>query len=310
MKRSYRVFTGAPPATNMVSRGPRELIWQSFSSGSTLPFPAATLEQAEHRISLIYQNIIFANDSDYQSEGDDEVSHNNEITKSHLKDVSTVSGNDSIDCSSAFQETFFTDQSGDGATMLSDASSIGRFPTFSFNLNMLMALSTLSRGDRASSGASSLKVNLLLGVLEVDGPSYVKSKSGARGDSEVALLKLVVGDESGAVCKMTAWSDTAELWGGIQKEPALKRGDIVLFENVLLPGTLKATTRDNDIALHITASPHQKSQAQICYRTLPYSEDDRRFRPDLRLAYSVPAVRKVGEAVKWMERMAGILGDS
>ena len=33
---------------------------------------------------------------------------------------------------------------------------------------------------------------------------------------------------------------------------------------------------------------------------------DRNLRPDLRLAYTNPAVRKVSEVVAWMERMAGI----
>ena len=58
--------------------------------------------------------------------------------------------------------------------------------------------------------------------------------------------------------------------------------------------------------LQITASPNLHSQAQICYRTLPEMHEDRKLRLDLRLGDSVPAVRRVGEVVGWMERMAGI----
>lgn len=69
----------------------------------------------------------------------------------------------------------------------------------------------------------------------------------------------------------------------------------------------KDKTRTSDDAIvQLTASPNQKSQAQICYRALPTSHEDSKLRPDLRLAYSVPAVRKVSDVVEWMERMAGI----
>jgi hypothetical protein len=39
---------------------------------------------------------------------------------------------------------------------------------------------------------------------------------------------------------------------------------------------------------------------------MPYDEDDRQFRPDLRLGMSEPAVRKVQNVVNWFEDMAGL----
>lgn len=70
---------------------------------------------------------------------------------------------------------------------------------------------------------------------------------------------------------------------------------------------LHGAFEQSDAKLQITASPNLKSRAQICYRTLPETYEDRRLRPDLRLADSVPAVRRVGEVVGWMEQMAGII---
>ena len=70
----------------------------------------------------------------------------------------------------------------------------------------------------------------------------------------------------------------------------------------------RAELDDSGTKLQLTASPNIKSQAQVCYRTLPDPEsyEDQKLRPDLRLADNVPAVRKVREVVIWMERMAGI----
>jgi len=212
---------------------------------------------------------------------------------------------ESMDDMSFFQETFETDQTGDD-TMHSEGSSISHFPTFNFSINALVSLSFILQASRP--GTSPSKVTLLLGVLEVDGPNYVTIKTGPHSGSEVGLLKIIVGDERGAVSKIVAWRETADVWGGNADEPALKRGDIVLFENVLVSSAPPAheERRDSDSKVQITASPHLKSQAHICYRTLPHTYEDKVLRPDLRLGDTVPAVRKVGEVVTWMERMAGI----
>jgi hypothetical protein len=39
---------------------------------------------------------------------------------------------------------------------------------------------------------------------------------------------------------------------------------------------------------------------------MPYTHEDNRLRPDLRLGESDAAVRKVGAVVQWFERLAGL----
>lgn len=56
----------------------------------------------------------------------------------------------------------------------------------------------------------------------------------------------------------------------------------------------------------LTASPYLKSRLEICYRTIPYTVEDKRLRPDLRLGTSDPSVRKVAAVVRWFEEMAGL----
>jgi hypothetical protein len=46
----------------------------------------------------------------------------------------------------------------------------------------------------------------------------VKIKNGADAGKEVAVLRMIVGDEDGRVAKLTAWRDVAELWGGAQED--------------------------------------------------------------------------------------------
>lgn len=58
--------------------------------------------------------------------------------------------------------------------------------------------------------------------------------------------------------------------------------------------------------ISLTASSYLRSKLDICYRTMPYSHEDKRLRPDLRLGHSDPAVRKVAAVVKWFECMAGL----
>lgn len=115
------------------------------------------------------------------------------------------------------------------------------FPTFIINLHTLSPLSPListASKTRASSntGKWSQKVNLLVAVLEVDGPDAVLIKKGPDAGKEVGILKLILGDESGAVCKLTAWRETADQWGGVFYEDGsmttatsegVQRGDIV-----------------------------------------------------------------------------------
>lgn len=131
-------------------------------------------------------------------------------------------------------------RSGFSESYLSESESqIVLFPNFKFSLHALSSLSSLmSRPDAernmgAGHGKRTTKVSLLAAVLEVDGPDVVRLKMGAEAGTEVALLKLIVGDDSGAIVKITAWRETAELWSGSDEanHPGIKKGDVVCFKS-------------------------------------------------------------------------------
>jgi Shieldin complex subunit 2, first OB fold domain len=155
----------------------------------------------------------------------------NWITAYHAPEFSLEGSRGVIDLSFS-QNMEESDYTGDETTILSEGSSISRFPTFNFSLNTVSSLSSILHVQKPMSISS--KATLLLGVLEVDGPSYVKVKTGQYAGSEVALVKFVVGYESGALCKMIAWRETAELWGGLEEDSGMKRGDIILVESMVL----------------------------------------------------------------------------
>ncbi|KAF9066682.1 hypothetical protein BDP27DRAFT_1330135 [Rhodocollybia butyracea] len=179
----------------------------------------------------------------------------------------------------------------------SDSSSIARFPNFHFNLHSLTSLATIRKSNKPE---FSNKVNVLLAVLEVEGPDTIRTKKGPDAGKEISILKMILGDEDGNVCKLTAWRETADIWGGSgSNDIAAKRGDVVLIENV-------TTTHDPSTSPTLTASPNLKSKLEICYRTMPYAHEDLRLRPDLRLGGSDVCVRKVASVVRWFERMAGL----
>lgn len=78
--------------------------------------------------------------------------------------------------------------------------------------------------------------------MEVDGPESVTIKKGRDAGKEVGVLKLVVcdGDDEAIFCKVTAWRETADIWGGISAsnvnadetiQDYVTRGDVVLLES-------------------------------------------------------------------------------
>jgi hypothetical protein len=73
-----------------------------------------------------------------------------------------------------------------------------------------------------------------LAVLEVEGPDTVRLKKGKDAGKEVAILKMILGDEGGTICKLTAWREVAERWGGQHDSVAVRRGDIVLIESTCI----------------------------------------------------------------------------
>lgn len=129
--------------------------------------------------------------------------------------------------------TQFDETQETGSYDYSDASSINRFPNFHFNLHQLTPLSRLSSVG-AADREQSRKVSLLAAVLEVEGPDTIRVKKGVDAGNEVSILKLIIGDEDGAICKLTAWRDVAEAWGGSDPDPTtpgVKRGDVVFLQS-------------------------------------------------------------------------------
>lgn len=108
--------------------------------------------------------------------------------------------------------------------------SIGHFPAFHFNLHTICPLSLITHytGHRCTD-----KVNLLVAVLEVDGPDWVRIRKGPEMGTEVGVMKLVIGDQAGGVARVTAWRETAEVWGGQDGNTvAVAKGDIVFLQSI------------------------------------------------------------------------------
>ncbi|KAG8895941.1 hypothetical protein FRB99_000254 [Tulasnella sp. 403] len=171
--------------------------------------------------------------------------------------------------------------------------SIGRFPAYHFSLHRLSSLSLLLAADMRRKHRR--VVCLLLAILEVDGPNVIKTKTGI----QMGMLKLIVADESGAVAKLVVWRDLAFTWAGGGALGTFRKGDVVLFENIVVAYAPPAKPT-------LSASPNERSAMTICYRTLPLTRDDRQYRPDLRLAQSDKALRKVAKVVQWVQDMANI----
>ncbi|KAI0633475.1 hypothetical protein C8Q77DRAFT_1217866 [Trametes polyzona] len=287
----------------------------------------------------MYENVIFA-----ESQADDEVpevpdegtSHGNELdqpggqttvitwplttqaTEEHSRtrgDITFLRPSASFSLLRSQRETQETQET--DSYNYSDASSIAQFPAFHFNLHTLTPLGmlisqaqALRTATRVPLSKASHKVNVLAAVLEVDGPDTIRVKKGPDAGKEVSLLKLILGDESGGICKLAAWRETADDWGGNNpgvSAPATKKGDIVLLQSVLASCDLEAGgTQAASIPISLSASPKLKSKLEICYRTLPSMPQDARFRPDLRLGLSDAAVRKVASVVSWFEGVVGL----
>ncbi|KII88093.1 hypothetical protein PLICRDRAFT_53955 [Plicaturopsis crispa FD-325 SS-3] len=324
----YHVFLGAPSVAELRNYSGGQH-WQQFesvapatnsnsTSDTSYVLPPATLEAASRRISLIYQNVIFDEKDDDEggmAGDDDDLERQNETTAITWPPTPANDAMDSRMENSA--PTFLhpsmsranatAEETQDTASYnYSDASSIGRFPQFHFSLHALTSLSSLRSSGPSEPGLdtgstrSMGKITLLLAVLEVEGPDTIRIKKGKDAGKEVALLKMILGDEDGRVCKLTAWREVAEAWGGVSDDTvAVKRGDIVLVENVL-------AASDSSTSPTLTASPYLKSKLEICYRTMPYTHEDGRLRPDLRLGATDAAVRRVATVVAWFERIAGL----
>ncbi|KAJ4470574.1 hypothetical protein C8J55DRAFT_563903 [Lentinula edodes] len=321
----YHVFLGAPSAKSL-SKSSRENLqytWtkvcspQGVTNGPplslSLPYslpPPATLEAASRRISLIYQNAIFQDtESEEEPEELQEEDASTFITWPPTPMVGEENSKGSIrlnnsrsfiNTTTRLESQLETQETQESQSLnYSDSSSIARFPKFHFNLHSITSLAAIRKSGKTESGST--KVNVLLAVLEVEGPDTIRTKKGPDAGKEISILKMILGDEDGSLSKLTAWRETADVWGGSgPKDVAAKRGDVVLIENV-------TASHDPSTSPTLTASPNLKSKLEICYRTMPYAHEDMQLRPDLRLGGSDASVRKVASLVRWFERMAGLV---
>ena len=88
-------------------------------------------------------------------------------------------------------------------------------------------------------------------------------------------------------------------------ESSLRKSFQVDLMLILFIQDIKATY-DPSTSISMTASQYLNSNLTICYRTMPYTHEDGRLRPDLRLGESDPSVRKVAAVVLWFQHMAGL----
>ncbi|KAF8470504.1 hypothetical protein DFH94DRAFT_674822 [Russula ochroleuca] len=347
----YTVFLGAPSPSSTLNDDGISYQWRTITSTlgpasqdtSTdlfAGFPSSALDAASHRISVMYENVIFVDEDEV--EGDTQIVEEDLIGRrggetklfsktpfSYLLDQTTLitwatstqperesdsasrlplRGSISISGArtSSWQHHLETQQEGHPTTtasyVYSDTSSIARFPNFQFSLGTLSVLAS-AQG----------KTCVLLAVLEVDGPDEVTVRRGPDTGHVVSVLRLIVGDEASTIRKLTAWREVAETWGGATQDAVgIRCGDVVYFEST--PHRVLANTGRGGVPASaaitpgITASPNLHSRSEICYRTMPRTSvpADMQLRPDLRLGASDAAVRRVAAVVSWFESMAGL----
>ncbi|KAI0769391.1 hypothetical protein BD413DRAFT_477912 [Trametes elegans] len=329
----YHVFYGAP-AVKDLGKPCGHLEWRTATSRNTMPPPLtlapATLAAASRRISMMYENVIFRESQDpgesYLSSGSpaaadrpspggqttiitwpETTQASDDVSRSKV-DVTFLRPTASISRIRETEETQETD-----SYNYSDVSSIVQFPAFHFSLHALTPLDTLINQAEAARARhmpkTSHKVTVLAAVLEAEGPDAIRVKKGPDAGKEVSLLKLILGDESGGIVKLTVWRQTADDWGGLNPAvltPPVKKGDIVLLDNVLASWEPESGSTTATIPISLSASPQLKSRMEICYRTMPSVPQDARLRPDLRLGLSDAAMRKVALVVRWFEGVAGL----
>ncbi|KIK38724.1 hypothetical protein CY34DRAFT_90459 [Suillus luteus UH-Slu-Lm8-n1] len=296
----FRVFLGAPSINELKKDPAVSYTWKtveppSAAATQALVYPPATLEAASRRISMFYQNIIFdeSNEeaSDEEREGSQHLMNEQTTVITWPATPADTTGVPSFLRTSQSQSQSELLEPTQETTCYSDASSIARFPHFQISLHKVSSLTSLY-------DARGRKVNVLLATLEVEGPDRVSVKKGPDAGKEVSILKMILGDEDGSVCKLTAWRDVADAWGAL----GVKRGDIIYLERMCH----LAATWEAGSSITLTASPYNKPTAEICFRSMPYTRDDNRLRPDLRLGNSDAAVKRVAALAEWFERMAGL----
>lgn len=235
----YRVFLGAPPPESLCY-DESDFGWETFTTTTPI-LDASVFEAASRRISRLYENMVFAEDDDEDIvDASDsnffDTDHSSRAaetfitwspTQNRTKDASRSQGSSGLGQESTVEETQET-----ASYEYSDTSSIGRFPHFSFNLHTLRLVKALVDMAKSSKSKGTLKVNVLMVVLEVEGPDTVTIRKGQHAGNQASILKMILGDGDGNILKLTAWRDVAEMWGiGADTQPPIRRGDIVIFQS-------------------------------------------------------------------------------
>lgn len=235
----YRVFLGAPSPASL-HRNKSDFGWETFTT-MTPVLDVSVFEAASRRISRLYENIIFAENDDEDVGG---ASDSNFLDAEHSSRAAETfitwppTPNRTKDApesqvSSGLHESTIEETQETASYEYSDTSSIGRFPHFSFNLHTLRLVKALVEMAKSSRTKGTLNVNVLMAVLEVEGPDAVTIRKGRDAGNQASILKMILGDEDGNVLKLTAWRDVAEMWGiGTDTQPPIRRGDVVLFQSL------------------------------------------------------------------------------
>ena len=234
----YRVFIGAPSSASLYcNEGDFE--WETFTTKTSV-LDVSVFEAASRRISRLYENVIFAEDDEDIGDASDgnllDAEHGSRAAETFITWFPTqnrtrdASGSQ---VSSGVQKSTMEETQETASHEYSDTSSIGRFPHFSFNLHTLRLVKALVEMAKSSRTKGSLKVNVLMAVLEVEGPDAVTIRKGPHAGNQASILKMILGDGDGNILKLTAWRGVAEMWGiGMDIQLPIRRGDIVLFQSV------------------------------------------------------------------------------
>lgn len=252
----YHVFLGAPSPASLC-RDESDFGWETYTTKTPI-LDASVFEAASRRISRLYENIIFAEDEDEDIADASgkiflDAEHSSRAaetfitwspTQNRTKDTPRSQGS-----SGPLQESTIEETQETASYEYSDTSSIGRFPHFSFNLHTLRLVKALLDMAKSSKIKGTLKVNVLMAVLEVEGPDTVTIRKGQHTGDQVPILKMILGDGDGNVLKLTAWRDVAEMWGiGTDTQPPIRRGDVVLFQS---PSSITSRIRRPSLTLII-----------------------------------------------------------
>ncbi|ODN90761.1 hypothetical protein L198_06077 [Cryptococcus wingfieldii CBS 7118] len=228
-------------------------------------------------------------------------------------------------------------------TAVDGNTSIANFPAWSVPIAKLSSLQEVLRArpepairGLPDAGFNQKRYTLIVCIVSVDsaverqrkanqGPRSrgIGTEGGTFWVGKWSITSPPVGADPEMSCDVKLWDQCARQWG----DEKLKRGDVVLLENVELK---PASAREPP---HLNITPSTNPKITILFRTIPsfttasrsdyiyrrpntilpdYGEKkevvkgDRQLRPDLRLGKSDVGIRKVGDVVAWFEEWLGV----